>query len=700
MTDSETRHIVLNNEIMIRDESGNLKLYKDKEAVRAYFTDYVNKRMKRFNSLEEKLEYLVKFNYYDKKLFEPYTMQEIKKIYKKAYSYNFRFSSYMSAKKFYDNYALKTNDKKMFLERYEDRLSVVALFFGEGDISKAERFIDTLVKQHFQPATPTFLNIGKSRRGEFVSCFLLECGDSLNDINMMNSTARSLSKGGGGVSIHLTKTRAKSESLMGVEGEASGVVPVMKNLDQSFRHINQAGQRQGAGCVYLNIFHADIFDFLDTKKISADEDVRIKTLSIGVVIPDKFIELAREGKKVSLFFPHNLYLVTGQYLDEIDMDKEYDSLINNPKIRKKEVDARLLLEKIAITQIESGYPFIMFEGNVNKVHPLNNLGRVKFSNLCTEILQYSELSTYTNYGEEDILGQDISCNLASLNIVPVMRDKAIETAVKLAVDALTKVSDETSIKNAPAVKKANEEMHSIGLGVMNLHGYFAQNGIPFESDYAKEFANAFFSTMNYWSIVRSNEIAINRKTTFKGFEGSSYHDGTYFDMYIKNSFEPKSDKIKKLFEGIYIPTIRDWKELREKVKKHGLYHSYRLAIAPTGSISYVQSATASVMPIMERIEDRLYGDSKTYYPMPNLSPKNWFLYKEAYDMDMYKVIDLIATIQSHIDQGISFTLFVKDTITTRELTRLQLYAHYKGIKTLYYIRQKDTGNEECLSCVI
>ncbi|MBU5266263.1 hypothetical protein KQI21_05315 [Virgibacillus proomii] len=126
----------------------------------------------------------------------------------------------------------------------------------------------------------------------------------------------------------------------------------------------------------------------------------------------------------------------------------------------------------------------------------------------------------------------------------------------------------------------------------------------------------------------------------------------------------------------------------------------RQAIAPTGSISYVQSATASVMPIMERIEDRLYGDSKTYYPMPGLSPQTWFLYKEAYDMSMYKVIDLIATIQRHIDQGISFTLFIKDSTTTRELTRIQMYAHHKGIKTLYYVRQKDQGNEECVSCQI
>lgn len=700
MTDLSKTHIELNNEIMLRDDKGVLQFDKDKEAVRAYFIDHVNNRMKWFHSLEEKIRFLVDFNYYDKELIDKYTMDEVKRVFKYTYSFKFRFPSYMSAKKFYDNYALKTNDKQLYLERYEDRVSIVALYFGDGDVNKALDFAHILITQQYQPATPTFLNVGKARRGEFVSCFLLECGDSLNDINMMNSTARQLSKKGGGISINLSKTRAKGESLMGYENVTSGVVPIMKNLDQSFRHINQAGQRNGSGSVYLNVFHADIYDFLDTKKISADEDVRVKTLSIGVVIPDKFIELARENKPAYLFYPHNLYEVTGKYLDLIDFDEEYEGLINNPKIRKQRIDPRNLLERIAVTQLESGYPYLMFEGNVNREHALNNLGKVTFSNLCSEILQYSEVSEYTDYGEEDNLGQDISCNLGSLNIMNVMEHKDIEQTVRRAMDALTRISDETNIKNAPAVKKANEEMHSVGLGAMNLHGFLAKNGIPYESDLAIEFADVFFSIVNYWSLVRSMEIAKERGKTFKGFEGSKYETGEYFDEFIHRPAEIKSDRIAKLFDGIFIPKSEDWRKLKADVKDNGLYHSYRLAIAPTGSISYVQSATASVMPIMERIEDRLYGDSKTYYPMPWLSANTWFLYKEAYDMSMYKVIDLIATIQRHVDQGISFTLFIKDSTTTRELTRIQMYAHHKGIKTLYYVRQKDQGNEECVSCQI
>lgn len=691
------KYIELNNKVLTPE--GELHIENDKLAVKNYFIENINMNMVWFHDLKEKINYLLENHYYNRELFNKYHFSDIKKVYKKAYSYKFRFPSFMSAQKFYDTYALKTRDGEHYLERYEDRMSVLSLFFGDGDVKEALRFVDLLMTQQYVPATPTILNAGLYKAGEMVSCFLLETGDSLNDINMMNSTARQLSKLGGGISINLTKTRAKNESLMGNENKTMGVVPIMKNLDQSFRHINQGGRRQGSGATYLNVFHADIFDFLDTKKISADEDFRVKTLSIGVVIPDKFIELARDNQPMYLFYPKNLYDTHGVYLDEIDMDEWYDKLINDTNIRKKKIDPRRLLENISVTQIESGYPYLMFEDNVNKDHPVNNLGKVKFSNLCSEILQYSEISEYTDYGEPDRIGQDISCNLGSLNIVNVMKYKQIENTVRHSIRALTRVSDETDIKNAPAVRKANREMHSVGLGALNMHGFLAQNGIAYESQDAIEFADAFFRTVNYWTIMESTDIAKETGVTFKGFKGSDYETGKYFERYDED-FSINSDKVKELFKDIHIPTKEDWEKLHEKVKKDGMYHAYLSAIAPTGSISYVQSATASVMPITDKVEERTYGKSKTYYPMPELSPKTWFLYKEAYEMSMYKVVDLISTIQKHVHQGISFTLFVKDDIDTRELSKIYLYAHHKGIKTIYYARQKDYSQAECLSCSV
>ncbi|WP_434181928.1 class 1b ribonucleoside-diphosphate reductase subunit alpha [Bacillus sp. jun7] len=681
-------------------KDGRFQFEKDLEAVRAYFIDYVNQNTVFFHDLREKLDYLRDNDYYETEFLDAYTFDEIKAVYQAAYAHKFRFPSFMSAFKFYNDYAMKTNDGKKILERYEDRVSVVALFFAGGDAAKAIEYVDLMMRQEYQPSTPTFLNAGRKRRGELVSCFLLEVNDSLNDISRAIDISMQLSKLGGGVSLNLSKLRAKGEAIKDVENATKGVVGVMKLLDNAFRYADQMGQRQGSGAAYLNVFHADINDFLDTKKISADEDVRVKTLSIGVVIPDKFIELAREDRPAYVFYPHTVYKAYGTHLDEMDIGQMYDKLVDNPAVRKEKINPRKLLEKLAVLRSESGYPYIMFEGNVNAEHANGHVSKVKFSNLCSEVLQASQVSEYTDYGEEDEIGLDISCNLGSLNVANVMKNGDFETIVKLSVDALTRVSETSNIKNAPAVARANREMRSIGLGAMNLHGYLAQNGIAYESEEARDFANVFFAAVNYHSIRRSAEIARKTGETYRGYAGSAYADGSFFDKYLANDYLPKFEKVSALFSGIELPTKDDWACLKHFVSEHGLYHSYRLCIAPTGSISYVQSATASVMPIMERIEERTYGNSKTYYPMPGLSPQNWFFYKEAYDMDMFKVVDMIATIQQHVDQGISFTLFLKDTMTTRDLNRIDLYAHHKGIKTLYYARTKDTGQEGCLSCAV
>ncbi|MGX6580005.1 class 1b ribonucleoside-diphosphate reductase subunit alpha [Bacillus velezensis] len=699
MTNTIPKWIKLNNEIMIQKD-GKFQFEKDKEAVHSYFVDNINQNTVFFHDLKEKLDYLIKNDYYEEEFLSEYTFEQIKSIFKIAYSYKFRFPSFMSAFKFYNDYALKTNDKTKILERYEDRVSIVALYCADGDYEKAIEEVHSMMKQEYQPATPTFLNAGRKRRGEMVSCFLLEVGDSLNDISRAIDISMQLSKVGGGVALNLNKLRAKGEAIKDVENATKGVVGVMKLLDNAFRYADQMGQRQGSGAAYLSVFHPDITDFLDTKKISADEDVRVKTLSIGVVLPDKFIELAREDKDFYMFYPHSVYKEYGQYLDEMDINKMYDELVENPRVRKAKGNARKLLEQLAILRSESGYPYIMFADNVNKVHPNEHISKVKFSNLCSEVLQASQVSVYTDYDQEDEIGLDISCNLGSMNIVNAMNNQSVASTVRIAIDSLTTVTRKTSIVNAPAVARANTLMRSIGLGQMNLHGFLAQNKIAYESEEAKDFANTYFMMVNFYSLQRSMEIAKETGETYYKFDGSTYKSGEYFDKYVTNDYSPKYEKVKNLFGDQHIPNIEDWMKLKEDVMKYGLYHSYRQAIAPTGSISYVQSSTAGVMPIMERIEERTYGNSKTYYPMPGLSPQNWFFYKEAYDMDMFKVVDLIATIQQHVDQGISFTLFLKDTMTTRDLNRIDLYAHHKGIKTLYYARTKDTTQEGCLSCAV
>jgi ribonucleoside-diphosphate reductase alpha chain len=694
------RWIELNNEIVIQKD-GKFQFEKDKEAVRSYFIDYVNQNTVFFHDLKEKLNYLIENDYYEKEFLEKYTYKQIKEVFDIAYKKKFRFPSFMSAFKFYNNYALKTNDKKKFLERYEDRVAVVALYLAEGDFEKAKWFTKEMINGRYQPATPTFLSAGRKRRGEFTSCFLLMVDDSMNAIGNAINNALQLSKRGGGVSFCLTDLRALGDPIKGIENSCSGLVPVMKLLEDAFSYANQLGQRDGAGAVWTNIFHLDVIDFLSTKKINADEKARIKTLSLGLIVPDKFFELVEKDYDMYLFSPYGIYKEYGKRMSEISITEMYDELVENPNIRKRKISARDLLNMIAQIQVESGYPYLFFEDNANRVHALSNEGKVKFSNICTEIIQLSETSIINDYFEQDEINRDISCNLGSLNIVNVMESKNIESAVAAGIRMLDSVVRNTNIQAVPSIAKANEEMHSIGLGAMNLHGFLAKNKIPYESKEALEFVDVFFAAVNYYSIVESAKIAKETGFVFKGFKGSAYDTGTYFEQYLQQDFLPKSEKIKKLFDGIKLPTKEDWANLKNEVKTYGLAHSYRLAIAPTGSISYVQSSTASIAPITERIEHRTYGDSDTYYPMPYLNESNFFYYKEAYEMDMFKMIDLYATAQKHIDQGISCTLYVKDTITTRELSMYYIYAWMKGLKTLYYTRTKMTNNiDECISCVV
>ena len=690
--------IYLNNEIMVK-KGEDFQLEKDKEAVYSYFVDYVNKNTVFFHNLEEKMRYLIKNDYYID-FYQMYSHDEIKELFKMVYDKKFRFASFMSASKFYQSYALMDDTGEKFLERYEDRISAVSLYLAQGNFEKAKEYALMLINQEYQPATPTFLNSGKKRSGELVSCFLDEMGDNLSGIGYIFDSSMKLSSIGGGVAINLSKIRARGESIKGVEGRASGVLPIMKILEDIFSYANQLGQRAGAGAVYLNVFHSDINEFLDSKKINVDEKIRIKSLSIGVIVPDKFMQLAMEDEVCYTFNPHTVFLEYGQYLDEMDMNEMYEKLVDNPNGKKKKINARELLVKISQTQKESGYPYLFFKDNVNKEHALKGIGTVKFSNLCTEIMQLSEVSDINAYYEEDTIRRGISCNLGSLNIATVMENKRIKEATKAAIDSLTMVSDLTNIDVVPTIKKANEELHSVGLGAMNLHGFLAKNFIMYESKEALDFCNVFFMMVNFYSLERSMEIAREKGETFKDFERSEYANGNYFNKYVTKEYMPQTEKVKSLFEGIYIPTKEDWANLKEQVMKHGVYNAYRMAIAPNQSTSYIMNSTASVMPVVDTIEVREYGDSTTFYPMPYLTNDNFFFYKSAYDMDQKNILKLISVIQRHVDQGISTILYTKSTDSTRDLARLYIYAHRLGLKSLYYTRTRKATIEECISCSV
>lgn len=712
----DVSYFKLNNEIN-RPVDGQIPLNKDKDALAAFFKENVEPNTLTFATAMDKINYLIEHDYLEEAFIRKYDPAFIEKLYQFLDDQHFTFKSFMAAYKFYSQYALKTNDGTAYLERYEDRVAFNALYFADGNEELALSLADEMIYQRYQPATPSFLNAGRKRRGELVSCFLIQITDDMNAIGRGINSALQLSRIGGGVGITLSNLREAGAPIKGYEGAASGVMPVMKLFEDSFSYSNQLGQRQGAGVVYLNVFHPDIISFLSAKKENADEKIRVKTLSLGVIVPDKFYELTRKNEDMYLFSPYSVEKEYGVPFSYVDITKEYDNLIANPRIRKTKIRARDLENEISKLQQESGYPYIINIDTANRANPID--GKIIMSNLCSEILQVQAPSDINGKQEYDVLGTDISCNLGSTNIVNLMDSPDFGRSVKAMTRALTFVTDASDIDVVPSIQNGNALNHTIGLGAMGLHTYFAKNQMHYGSPESIEFTDLYFMLLNYWTLVESNAIAKEKGEVFHNFEKSAYADGSYFTRYIEGSYQSTSDKVKALFDGIFLPTGEDWAALAQAVKETGLYHQNRLAVAPNGSISYINDTSASIHPITRMIEERQEKKiGKIYYPAPYLSNDTIGYYQSAYDMDMRKVIDVYATAQKHVDQGMSMTLFMRSDIpeglyewkettkqTTRDLNILRHYAFHKGIKSIYYVRTftddaEEIGSNQCESCVI
>ncbi len=696
----------LNAMLNLYDDEGRIQLDCDRQAARQYFLQHVNQNTVFFHNLREKLDYLVSENYYEREVLDQYSFNFVRDLFDEAYAKKFRFPTFLGAFKYYTSYTLKTFDGKRYLERYEDRVCMVALTLARGNEQHAREMVDEIISDRYQPATPTFLNAGKKQRGELVSCFLLRVEDNMESIGRSINSALQLSKRGGGVALSLTNIREAGAPIKQIQNQSSGIIPVMKLLEDSFSYANQLGARQGAGAVYLHAHHPDIMRFLDTKRENADEKIRIKTLSLGVVIPDITFELAKNDEDMYLFSPYDVERVYGVPLTEISVTEKYREMVDDARIHKKKINARDFFQVLAEIQFESGYPYIMFEDTVNRANPID--GRVTMSNLCSEILQVSEASRFNDDLSYDHLGKDISCNLGSLNIAAAMDSPDFGKTIETSIRALTAVSDMSHIGSVPSIARGNDESHAIGLGQMNLHGYLARERIFYGSEEGVDFTNIYFYTVTYHAIRASNRLAIEAGRSFKGFEKSKYATGEYFDKYTDQLWEPTTDKVREIFEtaGIAIPTQEDWSELKKSVMEGGLYNQNLQAVPPTGSISYINHSTSSIHPIVSKIEIRKEGKiGRVYYPAAFMTNDNLDYYQDAYEIGPEKIIDTYAAATQHVDQGLSLTLFFRDTATTRDVNRAQIYAWKKGIKTIYYIRLRQmalsgTEVQGCVSCAL
>ena len=696
----------LNAMLNLYDREGRIQFGKDREAVDAFFAAHVRPNSVVFGSQQERLDWLVKEGYYEERVLTRYDRAFVVALFERAHASGFRFQTFLGAWKYYTSYTLKTFDGKRYLESFEDRVVMVALTLAQGDEALAERLTEEILSGRFQPATPTFLNCGKAQRGELVSCFLLRIEDNMESIGRSVNSALQLSKRGGGVAFLLTNLRESGAPIKLIENQSSGVVPVMKMLEDAFSYANQLGARQGAGAVYLHAHHPDILRFLDTKRENADEKIRIKTLSLGVVIPDITFKLAKENADMALFSPYDVERIYGKAFGDVAISELYDELVADDRIRKKTINARDFFQTLAEIQFESGYPYIMYEDTVNRANPI--AGRINMSNLCSEILQVNSASSYDENLDYADVGKDISCNLGSLNIAHTMDSPDFGRTVETAIRGLTAVSDMSHIRSVPSIEAGNAASHAIGLGQMNLHGYLAREGIAYGSPEGLDFTNLYFYTITWHALHTSMMLARERHQRFAGFEQSRYASGEYFSQYLEGDWQPKTEKVRALFAraGITLPTREMWQQLREEVMRYGIYNQNLQAVPPTGSISYINHATSSIHPIVSKIEIRKEGKTgRVYYPAPFMTNENLALYQDAYEIGPEKIIDTYAEATKHVDQGLSLTLFFPDTATTRDINKAQIYAWKKGIKTLYYIRLRQlalegTEIEGCVSCAL
>ncbi len=707
-TDLPTSYRSLNAMLAAPDDQGRIPFDSEHLAVRKYFLDDVNQNMMFFHSLKEKMKRLLEEGYYESDVLDQYSNVFIESLFKQAYAKKFRFRTFKGAMKFYTGYAMRSFDRTRYIERYEDRVCMVALKLAQGREQEARDYVDEMMSQRFQPATPTFSNAGKKSGGDLVSCYLISCADDMENICRAGTSAKQLSKRGGGVAICLTDVRGVGAPIQRIKGVGSGIIPIMKMLENDFSYANQLGSRDGSGAVYISACHPDIMLALDTKRENADDSVRIKSLSLGLMIPDILYKLAIADDDFYTFEPYDVFNVYGIPLSRIGITKHYYQMVDDPRITKKKMNARAFMTEVARVQTESGYPYIINEDVVNEANPIH--GYINMSNLCVEIHQVNTPSFYHHDLSYKIIGKDISCNLGSLNAVKCLYGPDFGKTVEVATRGLTSVSLQSTVDSVPSIRYGNDISHAIGLGVMNLHGLFAKEKMFYGSEESLDLTNMFFYALNYYSIMASNKIAIEYGETFYEFEKSTYATGTYFDKYTDQIWIPRTEKVKALLEkvGFHVPTQDEWKGLKLSVQRYGLFNQYRLAVAPTGSISYINDSTASISPVADKIEARKeVSDGLIYYPAPELTNDNQEYFENAYEVGYKRQIDVCAEATPHVDQGISMTLSFGHGTTTRTINNAQIYARTKNIKSIYYTRVRKKPQNKiavdevgCVACAV
>ncbi|MBE5100348.1 MULTISPECIES: ribonucleoside-diphosphate reductase subunit alpha [Priestia] len=652
-------------------------------------------KKEKYGSFYQLIQELTKIGIYNKQLLKTYTEEEINEIASVIIPERDRLFTYIGLLTLADRYLATSHDKRVY-ELPQERFLIIAMTLMSQE-KKENRTV--LVKEaywalsslYMTVATPTLSNAGKSY-GQLSSCFIDTIDDSLRGIYDSNTDLATLSKNGGGIGVYLGHIRSRGSDIKGFKGVSSGTIPWMKQLNNTAVSVDQLGQRQGAIAVYLDVWHKDIFSFLDARLNNGDERQRTHDLFTGVCLPDLFMEKVEAREDWHLFDPHEVRTLMGYSLEDFYDEEEgsgsfrtrYAECVNNEQLSRETVPAIEIFKRIMLSQLETGTPYMFYRDTVNRANQNRHEGMIYCSNLCTEITQNQSTTVVTEEITEDgkiIItknpGDFVVCNLSSINLARAVTEDVLERLIPIQVRMLDNVIELNDLPVLQA-KLTNQKYRAVGLGTFGWNHLLALKKIAWETDEAVAYCDELYEQIAYLTVQASMNLA-KEKGAYPLFKGSDFESGAYFET-------------RKY-------TSEAWSELRNEVQNNGIRNGYLMAVAPNSSTSIIAGSTASIDPIFRKF----YSEEKKNYKIPvtapDLSPAtNWY-YKSVYLIDQHWSIKQNAKRQRHIDQSISFNLYVQNDIRAKELLDLHMTAWKEKLKTTYYVRSTSSEViEECESC--
>ena len=636
----------------------------------------------------------VEASLYTSALTEQYTDRELEEIGTFLEPSRDLLFTYTGLKTLTDRY-VATDFNKQPVELPQERWLVIAMTLmrneTEDRLGKVGEAYWALSNLYMTVATPTLANAGKPH-GQLSSCFIDTVDDSLQGIYDSNTDIANLSKYGGGIGVYMGKVRSRGAAIRGFKGASSGVLPWIKQLNNTAVSVDQLGQRQGAVAVYLDVWHKDILTFLDLKLNNGDERLRAHDIFTGVCLPDLFMEQVEARGDWHLFDPHEVRAIMGWSLEDFydesfgagSFRERYAECVAHPDIHSEKVPAIDIMKRIMRSQLETGVPFMFYRDEVNRMNPNKHEGLIYSSNLCSEIAQnMSATSASQEVLEDGVIvsrrtpGDFVVCNLSSVNLGKAVPAGVLGRLIDIQVRMLDNVIDLNQIPVLQA-QVTNQRYRGIGLGTFGWHHLLAQKNIQWESEEAVEFADKLYEDIAYYTIRASAKLA-GEKGGYPLFSGSDWQTGAYFE---RRGY--KGDR---------------WEALREKVGQSGVRNGYMMAVAPNSSTSVIAGSTASIDPVFKPFYHEEKKDYKLPVVAPDLDHRTYDVYRRsAYIVDQRWSVRQNAARQRHIDQSISFNLYVPNTIRASVLLNLHLQAWKSGLKTTYYTRSTASDIEECEWC--